>query len=183
MTNHVHLLLTPIHWDGLSTMMQSVGRRYSYYVNKRYSRTGSLWGGRYRSSLIDPLHYLLSCSFYVEFNPVRAGIVKQPGDYFWSSYACNALGVNNEVITYHPIYELLGNDHERRFHAYRKLSSELLHKSDIQMFRRATEQGSVLGSQQFLNKIEALLNRRIKYHKHGGDRRSKTFRGNHVEQY
>jgi len=183
MENHVHLLLTPARWDGVSRMMQVVGRSYARYVNKQYNRSGTLWDGRYKSSLIESFHYLLPCSLYVEFNPVRTGIVKQPGDYRWSSYACNALGRNNELITLHPVYELLGDDHASRSQAYRKMSAELLCMADIERFRRGTEKGSVIGSELFKNKIEALLKRRVRRFNHGGDRKSKVFRNNHALQY
>ena len=65
MTNHVHLLLTPNTDEGVSRLMQSVGRRYVRYVNSTYRRTGTLWEGRYKSALIDSVHYLLVCSRYI----------------------------------------------------------------------------------------------------------------------
>ena len=90
MTNHVHLLATGHEKGALGRMMQSLGRRYVRYVNSRYRRSGTLWEGRYKSSLVDSDQYLLTCYRYIELNPVRAFLVTTPGDYRWSSFNCNA---------------------------------------------------------------------------------------------
>lgn len=86
MTNHVHLLVTPITPDGTARLMQSIGRRYVQYVNRAYRRSGSLWEGRYKSSVVQEETYLLRCMRYIELNPVRAGMTRDPGQYRWSSY-------------------------------------------------------------------------------------------------
>ena len=108
MTNHVHLLVTPSNTEGPSRMMQAVGRRYVRYLNATYQRTGTLWEGRFKSGLIDSERYLLSCSHYIELNPVCAGMVTSPGDYPWSSYAHNALRRQDSRPTPHPLYGALG---------------------------------------------------------------------------
>lgn len=86
MTNHVHLLVTPMREEAVSNMMQSVGRMYVRYFNKEYKRTGTLWEGRFKSSLVDTDNYLLKCYRYIELNPIRAGMVNEPSEYAWSSY-------------------------------------------------------------------------------------------------
>lgn len=86
MSNHVHLLMTPAREDGISKVMQSVGRRYVQYINMNYRRSGTLWEGRHKSSLVDAEDYVLACYRYIELNPVRAGMVEHPADYRWSSY-------------------------------------------------------------------------------------------------
>ena len=85
MTNHVHLLITPETEQGISKAMQSLGRQYVQYFNYRYQRTGTLWEGRYKASLLDTTQYLLTCYRYIELNPVRACMVEQPAEYRWSS--------------------------------------------------------------------------------------------------
>ena len=75
MTNHDHLLMTPATGSGLSQVMQSVGRRYVQYVNINYKRSGTLWEGRHKASLVDAEYYLLACYRYIELNPVRASMV------------------------------------------------------------------------------------------------------------
>ena len=72
MTNHVHLLMTPATKDGISKLMQSLGRRYVQYFNYTYKRTGTLWEGRFKSCVVDADNYLLLCQRYIELNPVRA---------------------------------------------------------------------------------------------------------------
>lgn len=86
MTNHVHLLATPGDNEGLSLMMRYLGSRYVCYINTVYRRSGTLWEGRYKPCVIDSERYLLTCFRYIEFNPVRAGMVAVPSDYPWSSY-------------------------------------------------------------------------------------------------
>ena len=85
MSNHVHFLIEPSDSQGLSRLLQSVGRRYVQYFNWRHGRTGTLWEGRFRSSLVSREDYLLACCRYIELNPVRAKMVSQPRDYQWSS--------------------------------------------------------------------------------------------------
>lgn len=86
MTNHVHLLLSPVREDGPSLLMKHLGQRYVQYINKTYRRSGTLWEGRFRSSIVQERGYLLRCYRYIELNPVRAGMVRHPRDYRWSSY-------------------------------------------------------------------------------------------------
>lgn len=101
MTNHVHLLLTPEEVERVPQVLISVGRRYVQYVNHTYGRTGTLWDGRYKSSLVQAETYLLFCHRYVELNPVRAGMVADPARYRWSSYRANALGEADTLVTPH----------------------------------------------------------------------------------
>ncbi|MDZ7923652.1 MAG: transposase [Marinagarivorans sp.] len=96
MTNHVHLLITPQKEESLAKALQMIGRYYVQYFNFTYQRTGTLFEGRYKATLIDSEHYLLSCYRYIELNPVRATMVAHPSEYPWSSYALNALGTNDE---------------------------------------------------------------------------------------
>ena len=81
MDNHFHLLLTPETGEGVPLMMQAVGRRYVRYFNDLHQRTGTLWEGRYKSTLIQTDRYLLACMAYLDLNPVRAGMVNDPKQY------------------------------------------------------------------------------------------------------
>src|SRR5690348_1132785 len=119
MTNHVHLLLTASEPRSPSRMMQMLGRRYVRYFNNRFERTGTLWEGRFRSSVIDSERYFFQCSRYIETNPVRAGLAMRPADYPWSSYRCNALGAFDSLVTAHPLYRALGDHDVTRCDAYR----------------------------------------------------------------
>ncbi|HEY7841803.1 MAG TPA: transposase [Gammaproteobacteria bacterium] len=144
MTNHVHLLLTPSDPLGISRVMQSVGRRYVQYVNWRYSRTGSLWEGRHKSSLVAAEDYLLRCHIYIEMNPVRAGMAVTPGDYAWSSFRSNALGEWNPIVTRHPSYAGLGADVAARQRAYRALFEYSLDSETLRTIRRAVKKSAAI---------------------------------------
>ncbi|HYM85255.1 MAG TPA: transposase, partial [Pseudoxanthomonas sp.] len=104
MSNHVHLLITPQESGGVAATLQHLGRRYVRTVNGAHGRTGTLWEGRFKSSLVDSDSYLLTCHRYIELNPVRAGIVGNPAAYLWSSHCHYALGQPNPVISDHVAY-------------------------------------------------------------------------------
>ncbi len=122
MTNHVHLLATPRDDpEGISQMMKELGQRYVQYFNRRHERTGGLFEGRYRSCLVAEEPYLFACYRYIELNPVRAGMVKRPADYRWSSYHANALGARDPRVQPHGVYATLGDTPARRQQRYREL--------------------------------------------------------------
>lgn len=172
MPNHVHLLLTPARAAGISKVMQSVGGRYAQYVNSTYRRTGTVWGGRYRSTVIDPDRYLLPCMRYVELNPVRAGCVSRPSEYRWSSYRCNAQGEKNSLVAPHPAYLRLGDTPKLRREAYQALFRSNLDEQTLADIRNCTNKGWVLGGDEFRVRLAALVKRRVQPLPRGGDRRS-----------
>lgn len=137
MTNHVHLLLTPHRTDGIARMMMSVGRRYVRYLNRKYGRTGTLWEGRYKFSTIDSDVYLLACYRYIELNPVRAGLVRRPQDYEWSSYRCNAFGQPNPMLTPRSEFLAIGRTTSERLLAYRNLVADGLDSRTLDEIRSA----------------------------------------------
>jgi len=122
--------------------MQALGRRYVRYFNDRFERTGTLWEGRFRSSVIDSERYFFQCSRYIETNPVRAGIATRPADYPWSSYRCNALGAVDRLVTAHSLYRALGGHDDTRRDAYRALFASPLDPEVIEDVRTATRRGT-----------------------------------------
>ena len=160
MTNHVHILASPETETSISKTLQSVGRRYVQYFNYTYKRTGTLWEGRYKATVIDSDQYLLTCMRYIELNPVRADMVKKPSDYPWSSYAANAEGKTNQLIKPHEIYRQMGIDDERRQSTYRGLFQFAIDKTDLVALRESTNKGWVLGGDRFRAEIERLSGRR-----------------------
>jgi putative transposase len=178
MPNHLHLLATPTHEQAAGLVMQSVGRRYVIHFNRKSKRKGSLWEGRYRSTLIESERYLFFCSRYVELNPVRAGLVSDPGDYRWSSYA-HHVGIRpesrlslpppsltqpelrpNPLVTDHPLYWALGNTPFERQGRYRALFDQALTEDEINALRSATNKGWAFGSPAFLSQVQPMSNRR-----------------------
>ena len=160
MPDHVHILATPGNTDSISRTTQSIGRNYVQYFNECYSGSGTLWEGRYRATVVESRQYLLACSRYIELNPVRNGLVSKPTDYRWSSYAHNALGKFDEMITAHKQYQQLGDDDKSRVKAYRALFKQKLGAEMVQQITDATLKGWVLGDSKFARKIEKLSGRR-----------------------
>jgi putative transposase len=160
MTNHVHLLITPSTASGISAVMQAVGRRYVRCFNDTYERTGTLWDGRYKATVVDTEHYLLACYRYIELNPVRGGLVADPGHYRWSSYRANALGHANSLVTPHERYDALGIDASQRQLVYRALVGDVISDVTLDEIRSATNDGWALGGKRFRDEIAALLARR-----------------------
>jgi putative transposase len=162
MTNHVHLLVTPMMESGISQMMQALGRRYVYYVNKTYKRTGTLWESRYKSSLIDSDHYLLTYMRYIELNPVRANMVNHPSEYKWSSYHANAQGSVDQLIEPHPLYLELDDDPVKRQEVYRELFRHHMDNDLLHEIRESLNHELVLGRSYFKDKIEEMTKRQTR---------------------
>ena len=161
MTNHVHLLVTPKARDAVSRMIQDVGRHYVTYVNSQYGRSGTLWEGRHKGSIISSEAYLLACSRYIELNPVRAGMVTTPEDYRWSSYGANAGGESCPLLSYHAMYKALGDSPESRQRAYRELFRAAPGPGQLDAIRSAVQTGTPLGNDRFREQVEAALKRKV----------------------
>ena len=137
---------------------------------------GTLWEGRYKASLIDTETYLLTCMRYIELNPVRAGMVKHPGEYRWSSYGINGQGKQDTLITPHPIYLALGASTEQRQTAYRELFRSHIDNDSLHEIRAALNHELVLGQSSFKDRVEALTNRQTR-NKHPGRPKNKKASG------
>ena len=153
MTNHVHFLVTPQRDSSISDTMKVVGSRYAQYMNLRYKRTGTLWEGRHRSSLVQSDRYLLRCYRYIELNPVRAGMVERPEEYRWSSYGMNAWG-DPGWLRPQAEYLKLGGTVDERCHAYRELFRHQLSAQDLHLIRKAAHYCQPVGDDRFRRQIE-----------------------------
>jgi len=160
MTNHVHLLVTPGDAESLPRTMQSLGRRYVRRINDTYGRSGTLWEGRYRAAPIDGEGWFITCSRYIELNPVRARLVSHPRLWRWSSYRANAEGAADPLITPHALYRGLARTHAGRLLAYRRLFKDALSEEALNAIRTATNGGWALGDDRFREEIEKALKRR-----------------------
>jgi putative transposase len=177
MTNHVHLLLTPVRATSVPRLIISVGRRYVQYVNNAYGRTGTLWDSRYKSSLVHAETYLLVCQRYIELNPVRAGMVSDPADYRWSSFGANALGQANAILSPHPLYLALASDDASRCAAYRDLFRTALDDAPLTDLRMALNQDQPIGNSRFYAQIEAMTGSAASYE--NGDAPESRTKTNH----
>lgn len=149
MSNHVHLLLSVADAAALAKLMKAVAQRYSEYFNLRYRRSGSVWEGRYKSCPVQSERYLLVCQRYIELNPVRAGMVRFPGNYRWSSYRTNAEGRSDGIITPHSVFQRLGRSATERQQAYCGLFREALPQPVIDQIRRFRPLGDAEFQVQF----------------------------------
>jgi putative transposase len=145
MTNHFHLVGTPRVPTGISMTMQVAQGRYVKYFNRRYSRTGTLFEGPFKSMFIDSEKYWFACMRYVELNPVRAGMVSDPADYRWSSYSANARGLEDDLIVPHPLYVALGKSAAHRQHGWSEICREALPSELLFEIRDVVRRGGVLG--------------------------------------
>lgn len=161
MTNHVHLLVTPSESDSASLMMKHLAQRYVQYVNRIYQRSGTMWEGRFKSSLVQTQSYFLKCQRYIELNPVRAGIATHPRDYPWSSYRVNGDLFVSPLVTPHECYVALGETKERRAAAYRELFQFQLDEKDLQDIRGAANGGFALGDRRFTDELSVAVGRRV----------------------
>ena len=167
MGNHLHLLLTPRRDGALSLMMQSVGRSYVRAFNQAHGRTGTLWEGRYRSSVIQTERYLLTCMAYIDLNPVRAGVVEAPENYPWSSHAHYIGRLHQRLLTPPALYWELGNTPFAREAAYGELVRAGIAEHQQRALTAATLSGWALGDPGFLAVLESQTPRRIQPGKAG----------------
>ena len=161
MANHFHLLIEPKQKDNVSLLMKLLGGKYVRYINKAYGRSGTLWEGRFKCSLIDEESYLSACLRYVEMNPVRAGIVSAPELYRWSSYRFRALGGQSKILDFDSFYNDLGSNLEERRLNYRSLFLNTFSESTCEAIREMTDKGGFVGDINFKNQLEKTLSRKI----------------------
>jgi len=161
MDNHFHLLVTPETADGLPQLMQAVGRRYVRYFNDSQQRSGTLWEGRYRSTLIQAERYLLACMAYIDLNPVRAGWVQAARDYPWSSYG-HYVGLHTDrLITPPALFWGLGNTPFAREAAYAELVHAGLTLEQQGALTRSVLSGWALGDAEFVGNLQKKTERRV----------------------
>ncbi len=161
MPDHLHLLATPSDEEGLALMMQRVGRYYVPYFNKKYQRNGSLWQGRFKTSPVEAKSYFLICSRFVELNPVRVGIVSNPLDYPWSSFAHHAGVRQDAMITDHAEYWALGNTPFQREAAYIELAQRALTNAELATLKAALVKGWPLGTEAFKQDLQNKAKRQV----------------------
>lgn len=157
MTNHVHLLATPRAADAISRCMQYLGRYYVRRFNYRYGRSGTLFEGRFKSSVVQSREYLLVCQRYIELNPVRAGMARDPAEYTWSSYRAHAFGKRAGLWQPHPEYLALGKTTAERRAAYRRFFAQDVSGRVTKDIRDSLNKGLALGNSRFRVEIEQLI--------------------------
>lgn len=163
----IQIVATPRVPQAISSMMQSLGRRYVQYANHRYKRSGTLWGGRYKSSLIDSDAYLLSCCRYVELKPMFQNLVEEPRDYRWSSFRHNTGIQRDHLLKDHKVYKALGETKKERANEYSRLFRYEFDKRLLNYIAETIKLGQVLGGDAFKDRIEKIADRPVRPMKRG----------------
>jgi putative transposase len=161
MDNHFHLLVTPQTAVGLPHMMQAIGRRYVRWFNDAQKRSGTLWEGRYKSTVIQSERYLLACMAYIDLNPVRAGLVVQAQDFAWSSHAHYTGRRTDKLISPHPLVWELGNTPFAREAAYAEMVQAGIEPGKQLALTNATLRGWALGAPDFVADLQKNIQRRV----------------------
>jgi putative transposase len=161
MSNHLHLLATPETAEGIPQLMQAVGRRYVRNFNLRHGRTGTLWEGRYKSTLIQAERHLLACMVYMDLNPVRAGMVAEPAEYRWSSHHHYIGRQADKLVTPHPLYWELGNTPFARDEAYGSLVRAGISDAEKRALTDSALRGWALGEPDYVADLQKRTQRRV----------------------
>jgi putative transposase len=159
MTNHAHLLATGNEAGAISRLMQSLGRRYALYVNHIHGRTGTLFEGRFKSSVVDSESYFFTVMRYIELNPVRAGMVDHPGRYRWSSFRQNASGAPAGLLVAHREYERLGDNPAARRQRYLAFFELPFEEETLHEIRLHASKCRALGTKAFQESISMQIGR------------------------
>lgn len=155
MTNHVHLIVDPgSNPESLSLLMKRVSGRQTRYVNKLEKRSGSLWEGRFKSSIVSTKEYLLSCSRYIELNPLRAGMVDEPSGYQWSSFLKKANGIPDSVVDFDRVYKALGKNQAERQKEYQEYVFQTIPEEELKLIRASIQRNQFIGGNSFRKQLE-----------------------------
>lgn len=151
MSNHVHLLVETKENSSLSKLMQGINLAYTIWFNRKKGKVGHLWQDRYRSAVVERDNYLLECGRYIERNPLRAGIVKDPREYSWSSYRVYGYGKQDALTDRNDLYEGMGKGASQRQRAYREYVSSNRDKEE-QEIREKMRKG-IIGTMEFQERM------------------------------
>ncbi|MBM3364166.1 MAG: transposase [Betaproteobacteria bacterium] len=169
--DRVHLLATPGDALGLSKMMQAIGRSYVPYFNGRHQRSGSLWGGRFRATVLDAASYFNDCAHVIEYLPVQTGASHDIASYPWSSYAHHAGLQRQSWLTDHPSYWAMGNTPFDREAAYQRRCAAPPDPERAEAITAATHKAWALGPDHFKASLGKLTPRRLQPARRGRPRR------------
>ena len=154
MRNHIHLLIQ-VGEISTSKIIHHLASGYSQKINRKYERVGHLFQGRYKAILIEEERYFIRLVRYIHLNPVRANIVNQPSEYFWSSH--NSYMEQNKIgwLTIDYALSKFGQTREKALESYSSYVSEVESSEELDELRTDFKEGYVLGSDDFLEKVLA----------------------------
>lgn len=154
---YFEFLATPLHADALSKFMQSLGRNYVGYFNKKYNRTGTLWEGRYKSSLIQDSLFLFDVMKYIELLPLKEGVTSTLKEYQFSSVHKNLFNKNNSIVSYHTLYKKLGYTDSERINGYSQIFHASIDKKQNEFISTCLDKQLVTGNLEFIKTLEELV--------------------------
>ena len=172
--NAVHLLVTPVESEGLSRMMQALGRRYAGWYNRSHGRSGALWDGRFRAGLVEASLHLLQATLLVESQPQRVGVVADASRWGWSSLAHHLGHRNDPAVADHPLFWALGNTPFDREMAYRRLFEQGLGAAQARQLEEVAVKGWALGSTAFLSMVAVRVERPVRPRPRGRPRKKES---------
>jgi putative transposase len=172
MTNHVHMLLAPQEPTGIGKLMKRLAGRQTRHHNRLEGRSGTLWEGRYKSSLVQREDYLMACCRYIELNPVRARMLANPEEYAWSSCRIRLGQDGANWLDHDPCYLALGVSEAERRHRYREFLRAAIPSGEWELIREALQRGQLTGNARFTEEIAAILGRRVERRGQGRPTRS-----------
>lgn len=168
MPNQIRMLLTPETAEGLARFMQWIGRHYVPYFNQKYGRSGTLWEGRYRTSVVQAPQYVLLCSHYIEYAPVETGLTTTMERHAWTSYLHHIGERGDPLLRVHASYWGLGNTPFEREMQYRNSSEAALVSEEMHAVDAVLKKGGVLGTDAFKEQLEKEAGRKL-----GGGKRGR----------
>lgn len=157
MPNHTHFIIEPTVEGSLPKFMLKITLAHTRFFNKKYKGVGHVWQGRYKSSLIDGDDYFICCGLYNELNPVRAGLVKNPEDWRFSSFRYYGLGEKDtlvgNLIDVDPFYLNLGSSVKECSDKYLKNTHLVMKEDFLNNLRIGLDRG-VFGKDSFIKEAE-----------------------------
>jgi putative transposase len=156
----LELVATPASRESTARTLQAVARRFVPRINQKSALAGTLWQGRFRSTLIDADDYLLAVMRYVESRPVAEGLVPEPADWHWSSFAHHVGHGAQSIIMDHAIYWSLSDTPFERQAVYRAMMDRGLDAALAERIGKAAELGWALGGERFVASLKEVANRR-----------------------
>jgi len=151
MTNHYHLIIETSKAN-LNRIMHYINGSYTTYFNRRQGRNGHLFQGRYKAILVDVDRYLLELSRYLHLNPVRAGLVKRPEEYPYSSYRSYITREKEEIVHRDRIWGMISGDGRNGAQKYRRFVEEALGR-DLESPLKRVYGGVILGGDKFIRDV------------------------------
>lgn len=166
MPSHVQLMATPKDDDGLAKMMQWIGRHYVPYFNHKYNRSGTIWEGRYKTTIVDPVQQVI-CAQYIELAPIIDQVVTEQEHYAWTSYQHHIGTRHDTFITPVKEYWLLGNTPFERELNYKKNAEAFIGSKKLKEVAQVLKKSGILGEVSFVQKLEQQLGKSLIPQKRG----------------